>query len=138
MCLHGLAAVAAAADAPAYDDLLDALDALLRTCHERREWLLGVNFGELALGPRMQARVVEVLSTREVPLFYFSANYSFKAKLKEELRGARQRREGSGEAERRLPVVGGRRQPRVARQYGSDARAALRPRLRAGLPPRVL
>ena len=95
VCLHGLAAVAAAADAPAYDDLLDALDALLRTCHERREWLLGVNFGELALGPRMQARVVEVLSTREVPLFYFSANYSFKAKLKEELRGARQRREAA-------------------------------------------
>ena len=95
VCLHGLAAVAAAADAPAYDDVLDALDALLRTCHAQCEWILGVNFGELALGPRMQARGVEVLSTREVPLFYFSANYSFKEKLKVELRGARRHREAA-------------------------------------------
>jgi hypothetical protein len=95
VCLHGLAAGAAAADVPAYDDVLDALDALLRTCHARREWLLGVNFGELALGPRMQARVIEVLSAREVPLFYFSANYSFKEKLKVELRDARRHREAA-------------------------------------------
>lgn len=95
VCLHGLAAVAAATDAPAYDDVLDALDALLRTCHAQCEWILGVNFGELALGPLMQARVVEVLSAREVPLFYFSANYSFKEKLKVELRGARQHREAA-------------------------------------------
>mmetsp|Transcript_59374 Transcript_59374/g.142479 ORF Transcript_59374/g.142479 Transcript_59374/m.142479 type:complete len:236 (+) Transcript_59374:1885-2592(+) len=71
VCLHGLAAVAAAADAPAYDDVLDALDALLRTCHARREWLLGVNFGELALGPRMQARVVEVAFKGFEELEYF-------------------------------------------------------------------
>jgi len=69
-----------ATDSDDYLLVLEALAPLLAECKARGQPILGVNFGELALGDKLLPKVANVLSDGEVPWFYVT-EYPWKRDL---------------------------------------------------------